>query len=489
MVNTKVQLITYPDSLGGGLKGLETVLSTYFPDLFQGGIHILPPFPSAGDRGFSPLTYLEIDPRFGTWSDIERLGNNYPVMLDLIVNHLSSESAYFQDFLRNVDQSAFADLFLPIERFWPDGNPSQEEIDRIFLRRPIPFSDYLIQETGELKRLWTTFGKNTPSEQVDIDVNSKSARDLFSKALSNYSKSKVKGVRLDALPYVIKKRGTACFFVEPEIFEFLGWVKEVAGSHGIQLLPEVHAEYSTQLKLVKKGFWIYDFILPYLILEALVFKDSQKLKGYLADRPAEQYTMLDCHDGVPVKPDLNGILDVERAQALVEICLTRGGNTSPIYSSKYKETNGFDVHQIRGTYYSLLGKDDVSYLIARAIQFFTPGIPQVYYVGLLAGENDSGDMSTGDGRDINRHNYSVEEIEKEISRSVVRKLIELIRFRNSHPAFDGSFKLNDCGEHEISMDWKNASHFASIRIDLSSSTCEIKYTDMRSHKEILFNLT
>ena len=98
-IKNKVQLITYPDSLGGSLKGLEQVLDRFFPGLFEGGIHILPPFPSSGDRGFAPLTYFEIDPALGSWEDIRRLGDRYDLLLDLMVNHISSRSPFFQDFL------------------------------------------------------------------------------------------------------------------------------------------------------------------------------------------------------------------------------------------------------------------------------------------------------------------------------------------------------------------------------------------------------
>jgi sucrose phosphorylase len=486
MVSNKVQLITYPDSLGGDLKKLDEILNTYFPDLFQGGIHILPPFPSTGDRGFSPLNYLEIDPRFGSWSDIRRIGKKYPILMDLIVNHISSQSMYFQDFLQNCRKSPFADLFIPIEHFWR-GNPPQAEIDMFFLRRSRPFSDYRFQGSGRLKTLWTTFGKESPSAQVDIDVTSASARNLFRECLANFSQNNVKVVRLDALPYVIKKRGTTCFFVEPEILEFLNWIREIGDSYNLKLLPEVHAEYSTQQKLIDKGYWIYDFILPYLILEAIVFKNSKKLKAYLANRTYKQYTMLDCHDGIPVKPDLNGILDIGRASRLVDICLVRGGNTSLIFSPNHREPNGFDIHQIRGTYYSLLGCNDQSYLIARAIQFFTPGIPQVYYVGLLAGRNDVKGISTHDGRDINRHNYSIKEVAEEIKKPVVKKLIELIRFRNSHPAFNGTFRLDDCIDFKISMHWQNGVHSASLKIDLFSNTLDVRYTDKSSYKEFIFN--
>jgi sucrose phosphorylase len=488
-VKNKVQLITYPDSLGGDLKRLSQVLDQYFPNTFGGGIHILPPFPSSGDRGFAPLTYMEIDPKFGSWEDIRKIGEKSPILLDLIINHISSKSSYFQDYLHNGCNSAYADLFIPIEKYWPDMNPRREEIEKIFLRRQNPFSDYLIQETREIKTLWTTFGKATPSEQVDIDVESKVARELITECLSNFRKNNVKLVRLDAVGYVIKRIGTSCFFVEPEIYQFLDWLKGIADSFDIELLPELHADFSTQLSLSEKGYWIYDFILPYMVLEALISKNSKKLKEYLAIRPHRQFTMLDCHDGIPVKPDLDGLFEMESAKNLVQTCLQRGGNLSRIFSPRFKDTDGFDVHQIRGTYYSMLGCDNAAYLVARALQFFVPGIPQVYYVGLLAGKNDDVDASrTADGREINRHNYSIQEIDQEAQRPVVRNLIKLIRFRNSHPAFSGNFSLYSCSDNEISISWDDINCNTRLHIDLQSNAMEIKYKDDLSGREKMLSL-
>jgi sucrose phosphorylase len=192
VVKNQVQLITYPDSLGGNLEALNNILLKYFSDIFRGGIHILPPFPSSGDRGFAPLTYLEIEPKFGTWQDIRRIGENFDILLDLMVNHISRQSAYFQDFLKTGRKSEYADLFITVDKIWPDGNPPREEIDKIFLRRTDPFSTFTIEETGEMETVWTTFGKVTPSEQIDLDINSKIARKLFTDFFVNFSKNNVK---------------------------------------------------------------------------------------------------------------------------------------------------------------------------------------------------------------------------------------------------------------------------------------------------------
>jgi sucrose phosphorylase len=475
-VKNQVQLITYPDSLGGNLKALHAVLEKYFSDVFKGGIHILPPFPSSGDRGFAPLTYLEIETEFGTWDDIRRIGEKHDILLDLMVNHISAKSAYFQDFLKKGRNSEFANLFITVDKIWPDGNPPREEVEKIFLRRTEPFSEFTIEETGEVEKVWTTFGKVTPSEQIDLDVNSVATRQLLSDFLTNFSENNVKIVRLDAVGYVIKKPGTTCFFVEPEIYHFLDWITDLANSLGIELLPEVHAHYTTQYKLADQGHWIYDFILPYMVLDALINKSSVRLCGYLRTRPQKQFTMLDCHDGVPVKPDLNDLYNSEDARKLVNICLERGGNLSLIFSPKHKDPDGFDVHQIRGTYYSLLGSNDDAYLAARAIQFFTPGIPQVYYVGLLAGENDqqSGEIS-GEGRDINRHNFNVDEIDHAVRKDVVKRLLNLIRFRNEYPAFDGDFKVLESGQGEVKLSWQKDDKKCTLKIDLENYQSFIEF--------------
>lgn len=477
-VKNQVQLITYPDSLGGDLKALNEVLFTYFSDVFKGGVHILPPFPSSGDRGFAPVSYLEIDSEFGTWEDMKSIGESYDVLVDLMVNHISKQSTYFQDFLKKGRDSEYADLFITLNKVWEDAEPVQEDIDKMFLRRTKPYSTFQIEKTGELEKVWTTFGNEEPSEQIDLDVNSKKTKKLFETFFKKFSNNNIKIVRLDAVGYVIKKIGSSCFFVEPEIYDFLDWIKQLADSYEIELLPEVHAEYSTQVKLAERGFWIYDFILPYTILETLINNSSERLQTYLKDRPSNQFTMLDCHDGIPVLPDLEGLIDIKEAERVVKICEERGSNLSHIVSEEHKAENGFDVHQIGGTIYSVLNQDDNAYLAARAIQLFTPGIPQIYYVGLLAGENDYEAVEkTGEIREINRHNYTHGEIAQSVQKEVVQRLLKLIRFRNEYEAFNGEFEVIDTPKDRLHLKWKLDDKHCSLSIDLETYKSVIDYTD------------
>jgi len=482
-VKNKVQLITYADSLGGDLKKLKYVLNTYFKGLFQGGVHILPPFPSSGDRGFSPVTYFQIEPSYGGWNDIQSLAADQDVLLDLMVNHMSSSSVFFQDFLKKGSKSEYADMFLSIQKVWPDGKPKKADLRKIFLRRTVPFSDFTVDD-NEKQTLWTTFGSGNPSDQIDLDVNSPVTRTLYTKIIEHFHANHVRIVRLDAVGYVIKKAGTPCFFVEPEIFQFMDWIRDVAAENEIELLPEVHAEPATQRELIEHGYWIYDFILPYLILETLIKKRSGKLRDYLRGRPSHQFTMLDCHDGIPVKPDLNGYYNSADVSDLVNLCLQRGAGLSRVISEEHKDPNGFDVHQICGTYYSMLGADDDAYFAARAIQLFTPGIPQIYYVGLLAGENDiAAAEQSGEMREVNRHSYTLAEIDREVERPIVKRLLRLIEFRNTYPAFDGDCTIDNCGDKELSITWAKESLQTRLHIDLSLNTVTISFVDENSGKQ------
>ncbi|MDP3447708.1 MAG: sucrose phosphorylase [Eubacteriales bacterium] len=475
-MKNKVQLITYPNSLGRSLKELRNVLEGPLSGLFDGGVHILPPFPSSGDRGFAPLTYLEIDPAFGEWSDLESIGRSHDILVDLMVNHISRQSEQFQDYLKKGPDSAYADLFITLSKVWSDGVPVQSDIDRIFLRRTLPYSEYQRKGHGPV-RVWTTFGKTDPSEQIDVDIHSDIAKKMFEDVLRNFSESGVKTVRLDAVGYVNKKAGTSCFFLEPEIYEFLDWISALAEKYHLTLLPEVHADYHFQYALASRGYWIYDFILPYRIVEAIMLVRFDSLARYLTERPANQVTMLDCHDGLPIMPDLNGLVDPDAAQKIVDICLSRGCNVSKVYSNSHKSANGFDVHQIRGTIYSVLNENDDDYIIARAIQLFTPGVPQVYYVGLLAGTNQyQCAAQSGDGREINRYNYSVDEVNAALERDVVKRLIRLIRFRNGHPSFQGTFAVESVSESELTLIWTNSAEMSSLHINLLTKTALVSYS-------------
>ena len=440
--SNKIMLITYADSLGTNLTDLREVLDEHF-DKAVGGVHILPFFPSSADRGFAPMRYDVVDEKFGTWDDVRRIGEKRYLMFDFMINHISRQSPYFQDFLAKKDASEFSDFFIRYKDFWPGGEPTQEQVDLIYKRKPrAPYIDAEFAD-GTTEKVWCTFG----DEQIDINVRSERAQRFFRETLENMAANNASIVRLDAFAYATKRVGTNCFFVEPDTWELLGAMQGVLDGtkspNAPMILPEIHEHYSIQMKVADKGYWIYDFALPVMVLHALYSGDGTYLKRWLEMCPKHQFTTLDTHDGIGIV-DVKDLLPDDAVDFTKEKMFSEGANVKKVYNTE--AYNNLDVYQVNTTYYSALGNDDAAYALARAIQFFAPGIPMVYYVGLLAGKNDLDFLeSTKEGRNINRHYYSREEIDAEVERPVVRELVSLMEFRNSHPAFDID------GEMEVSL--------------------------------------
>jgi sucrose phosphorylase len=288
---------------------------------------------------------------------------------------------------------------------------------------------------GTVRKVWCTFSE----EQIDLDIHSETGRRYILENMNYLADQGAVLIRLDAFAYVTKKAGTSCFFLEPEIWDILGDYREVMSRRGVELLPEIHEHYSIPMKLSQKGYGIYDFALPMILLHGLYSGRADRLGAWLSQCPEHQFTTLDTHDGIGVV-DVADLLTPEEINETCEALYERGSNLNRRYSSQ--EYNNLDIYQINCTYYSALGEDDQAYLLARAVQFFAPGIPQVYYVGMLAGSNDIDLVEkTMNGRDINRHGYSLEEIEGEIKRPVVVRLIQMMKFRNSDPAFSGKCEM------------------------------------------------
>jgi sucrose 6(F)-phosphate phosphorylase len=330
-----------------------------------------------------------------------------------------------------------------------------------------------IAASGETERVWTSFGTREWSEQIDLDVTSTKTRTLITGWLWSFAGHGVRIVRLDAVGYVIKKAGTSCFMVEPEIYGFLDWIIGVADSLGLVVLPEVHDRYATHEALAAHAYWTYDFVLPGLLLHALETGSARHLADHLARSPERQFTMLDCHDGIPVRPDLDGILAPQELLRLADLVKRQGGNVNRILSEAHADGD-VDVHQLNCTYYSALDCDDDRYVAARAIQLFARGVPQVYYVGLLAGENDhQAVVESGDGRSINRHNYTVLEVEVALRRPVVQRVLDLVRLRDIEPAFSGRLEVTTVDPATLRMSWRLGGDNCELEVDLRSGRTAI----------------
>ena len=473
-MKNKVQLITYVDRFGGSnIKALHEMLTGPLHDVF-GGVHLLPFFHKidGADAGFDPIDHTRVDERLGDWSDIKALSQDVGVMADVIVNHMSSESPQFLDYSAKGSASEYDGLFLTMSSVFPNG-ATEQELLTVYRPRPgMPFTVTTLAN-GERRLLWTTF---TP-QQIDIDVHHPAGQAYLDAILTSLSQSGVTMVRLDAVGYAIKKAGRNCFMM-PETFEFIGQFAARARELGLEVLVEIHSYYKRQIEIARQVDWVYDFALPPLVLHALEFGRSGPLLNWLSQRPNNAVTVLDTHDGIGIidigadatdRQGSPGLVPPDELNELVERIHKNSRGQSRMATGA--AASNLDLYQVNCTFYDALGRHDAAYLIARAIQFFVPGIPQVYYVGLLAGENDMDLLErTKVGRDINRHYYSREEVLKDLGKPVVQKLLELIKLRNSHPAFDGTFAILSTPNHsQLKLQWTGSGSSIVLAVDLMNT--------------------
>lgn len=472
-MENKIMLITYADSLGNNLTDLKYVLDTYFKKAV-GGVHILPFFPSSGDRGFAPMCYDKTDENFGTMEDVKAISKDYYVMFDFMVNHISRQSEYFKDFLENKDNSKYKDLFIRYKDFWENEEPTQQQVDKIYKRKPkAPYFEAEFKD-GTKEKVWCTFS----DEQIDLNVETKLTKDFIRENLISMCENGASIIRLDAFAYAVKKADTSCFFVEPQMWELLYEIEDIVKPYNVTILPEIHEHYTIQMKIAQKNFWIYDFALPVMVLHALYSGTASKLKNWIDMCPKHQFTTLDTHDGIGIV-DVKDLLTDEEIEKTKDNLFTKGANVKRIYNTE--AYNNLDIYQVNCTYYSALGNNDKAYLLARAIQFFCPGIPMVYYVGALAGENDLELLeSTKEGRNINRHYYSKEEIAHNFeNRKIVNDLCKLMEFRNDHKAFDfeGECITKVVDENILQITRQSDTHKAILTADLKTHDFTIEYTN------------
>jgi sucrose phosphorylase len=477
-MKNQVQLIAYADRFGGSLPALNRLLRDHFSGLFS-GIHLLPFFSriDGADAGFDPSDHLTVDARVGSWRDVHDLADEIDVMADAIVNHISMESRQFQDFSLRGAASPYASLFLSLDAVFPQG-ATEGELLSIYRPRPgLPFTPMTLSD-GSRRILWTTFAP----QQIDIDVTSEAGRDYLDGILRTFSANAIRMVRLDAVGYAVKKRATDCFMI-PETYAFIAALTARARQLGLEVLVEVHSHYRRQIDIAAHVDRVYDFALPPLLLQALFGRTATYLKHWIQIRPRNCLTVLDTHDGIGVIdagpsagcPPLPGLLPLAELERTVEEIHMRSNGESRRASGA--AARNLDLYQVNCTFYDALGRHDDAYLLARAVQFFLPGVPQVYYVGLLAGGNDIALLDrTGAGRDINRHYYDAAEVELNLRRPVVQRLIELIRLRNAHPAFGGDFRSHDSSVTVLDLEWRTESQWIRLHADFATDHWRIDYS-------------
>lgn len=473
-----VHVITYPDRVAGGLRGLCDLLDGPLKETF-GGIHLLPFFAyiDGADAGFDPTDHREVDPRIGSWADVGELAVRADLCCDLIVNHISVDSPWSRDVLERGDASPHAGMLLTYDSVFPEG---AREADLLAIYRPRPGNPFtMMTMAGKPRLLWTTF---TPS-QIDVDVRFPGTWEYLREVMQRMAEHGAHTIRLDAVGYMAKTPGTSCFLTD-DALDAIDRLNEEAHGLGLQTLAEVHAPQHQVQRLAAHVDHVYDFALPPLILHAIHSGDVDPLLAWLDSRPANCVTVLDTHDGIgvidvgadPTDPDSRGLLRPDQIDALVEAIHDASGGISRRATGA--AASNLDLYQVNCTWYDAVGHDDARMCLSRLLQLLVPGVPHVYYVGLLAGRGDLALLEkTGNGRDVNRHIYQPDEIEQALSSTVVRALVFMIRLRGDHPAFSGTpAHAADPVPGSLLLWWQNGEHRVHLQADPKQATFTLTWS-------------
>ncbi len=337
--------------------------------------------------------------------------------------------------------------------------------------------DYLRDEIHALLR-----GHRSYLGQMDLNARSEKVWEFYDETLARLRDYGARIIRLDAFAYLHKEPGQANFFNKPGTWDYLRRLREMASAYELIVFPEVHAEYGKGLhrEVAREGYPIYDFFLPGLLIHALDRGTNVHLLRWIDEIQTERLqtiNMLGCHDGIPVL-DLRGgevdgvyrpgLLDDAEIDAVVDRILARGGRIKNLYGPDGRK---IAYYQVNATFYSALGEDDRKLLLARAIQLFMPGIPQVWYLDLFAGRNDHVAADNGGAaghKEINRTNLDNDEIERRLAWPVVQDQLALILMRNTSPAFAGKLTVHSSAVGRLHLSWRCNGCIASLHADLKT---------------------
>jgi len=324
--------------------------------------------------------------------------------------------------------------------------------------------------------------------QMDLNIKSPLVWEFYEDTLQKLSKYGAEIVRLDAFAYAPKEPGLPNFLNDPGTWDLLEKVKKLADKYSLTLLPEIHSKYEEKIheKIAQKGYLTYDFFLPGLIIDAFERNTNEVLIRWINDiqeKNIKVVNMLGCHDGIPLL-DLKGLLTEDQIQKLIKTVVDRGGYVKDLHGKKNM------YYQVNATYYSALGEDDAKLLLARAIQIFMPGKPQVWYLDLLAGKNDYEAVEKagpGGHKEINRTNLQLEDAINSLNKEIVNQQLSLLRFRNTFHAFgfDAVLRLLDSEQDSLHLQWSNNNCTATLIANLKDYSFSIKATD--ENDEDVFN--
>lgn len=434
-------LITYGDSIiEKGKSGLETLnkfLTEYVKDAIS-TVHILPMFPYTSDDGFSVVDYKKINPNLGDWNDVDKLSQNYKLMFDAVVNHISKSSEWFQKFIKQ--EKPYDEYFITC-----DPNADYSKVTR---PRTLPLLTKFDTANGE-KYLWTTFSED------QIDLNFKSI-DVYLEVLDvllTYASRGARFIRLDAIGFLWKELGTTCMH-HPKTHEIIKSYRAILDEYmpGTFIITETNVPHKENISYFGNGrdeaHLVYQFPLPPLTMFSILTENASKLSEWAdkldTPKPGTTYfNFLSSHDGIGVRP-VEGILNEEEKKILVDNTLKNGG----VISYKNNSDGSKSPYELNINYQDALASPDESdevrinkFIAAETILLSMQGLPGIYIHSLLGSRNDYyGKETSGIPRRINREKIDINYLEEQLNSSTNRKkifdeMLRRLKIRSEHKEF------------------------------------------------------
>ena len=425
-----VILITYGDTLNkNGEMPLITIhefANKFLKDTFS-HIHFLPFFPFSSDDGFSVMDFFSVNPELGSWADIELMGTDFKLMFDLVLNHISAKSKWFEYYLQ--EKEGFKELAIEVD-------PS---IDLSAVTRPrsLPLLTEVKKKSGATVNVWTTFS----ADQIDLNFKSIDVLEKMVEALLFYVQKGASIIRLDAIAYLWKEIGTNCIHLSltHDVVKLFRLIFDKVAPH-VMILTETNVPHDENISYFGDGDneaqMVYNFTLPPLLLYSFLKEDASVLSNWARglDLKSDSNTFFNftaSHDGIGVRP-LEGILPAKEINLLVETVKNNGGRVSYKKNSDGSES----PYELNITYVDALlnTKFDPDryhaqrFLASQAIQYALPGVPATYIHSLLGSRNwDEGVRQTRMARTINREKLRTDDVISQLED------FETFRFRIFHP--------------------------------------------------------
>lgn len=437
-----VALITYGSTVQSPdeapLKTLHRFLKDHIGETI-GTVHILPFFPYSSDDGFAVIDYLEVDTALGDWADIEAIAGDYRLMADLVINHGSSKSKWFQQFLS--DEAPGKDYYYTAD---PAAN-----LGDVVRPRSHPLLTPFRTSAGEL-HVWSTFS----ADQLDFDFTNPDVLLEFIKIIAAYIERGVRVFRLDAVAFLWKRIGTPSINLD-ETHEIIRLLRTLMDHHAetLVIITETNIpnhENLTYFGNQNEAHIIYNFSLPPLLLHALLTGNALYLKRLTRSNPpaltgCTYLNFTASHDGIGLRPT-EGVLPQGEVDQMLAAMRRFGGRVSmrrgPGGTEKPYEMNISYFEAMQGTLNGPDGLQIDRFMAAMAIMLALEGIPAIYIHSLLATPNGYEEVNlTGHNRSINRRKLSYEDLGTKLAdgdtveAKVFKRFLSLISLRKRQPAF------------------------------------------------------